>query len=151
MTALNFPKYSIRIKNSENKALVFDIVRKKYVRLQPEEWVRQHCLHYLVNGLGYPAGHILVERQIRIGSLRKRVDVAVCDTAGAVRILVECKAPDVDLSQAVFDQIARYNLQAGADYLMITNGLTHWVGRMDRALGRYESLGGLPAYGKNGP
>lgn len=144
MEALNFPSYPLRIKNRENKLLVFDVIRKKYVHLLPEEWVRQHCIHFLLSDLGYPGGRMLVEREITVAGLQKRVDLAVCDTGGNVRVLVECKAPGVSISQATFDQIARYNLQTNADYLMVTNGLTHFYCQMDHKAGAYHFLRKLP-------
>lgn len=146
MTELDFPKYPFRFKSRENKLLVFDAVRKKYVRLQPEEWVRQHCLHFLIRDKGYPAGRLLVEREITIAGLRKRVDIASCDDQGRIRLLVECKAPEVQITQQVFDQIARYNMEAGADLLMVTNGLQHFYCRMDYDRKRYDFLRALPHY-----
>ncbi|MBC2840479.1 type I restriction enzyme HsdR N-terminal domain-containing protein [Robiginitalea sp. SC105] len=146
MVELEFPKYPFRFKSRENKRLVFDFIRKKYVLLQPEEWVRQHCLHYLVRDRGYPAGRILVERELRVGSLRKRVDIAVCNPRGDIDLLVECKAPSVALNQEVFDQIARYNLKARSRYLMVTNGLLHIFCRMDYESERFVYLRELPPY-----
>lgn len=146
MLELDFPKYPFRFKSRENKRLVFDFVRKKYVMLQPEEWVRQHCLHFLVRDKGYPAGRILVERELMVSGLRKRVDIAVCDPSGRIELLVECKAPSVTLTQEVFDQIARYNLQADAAFLMVTNGLKHIYCRLDYQSGQYVYLRELPPY-----
>ena len=145
MEELNFPSYPLRIKNRENKQLVFDVIRKKYVHLLPEEWVRQHCIHFLIYELGYPGGRMLVEREINVAGLKKRVDLAVCDTGGNVRLLVECKAPSVRITQESFDQIARYNLKTRSDYLMVTNGLTHYFCRIDFAAGVYEFLRKLPS------
>lgn len=146
MVELEFPKYPLRFKSRENKRLVFDFVRKKYVLLQPEEWVRQHCLHYLVKDRGYPAGRMLVERELQVSGLRKRVDIAVCNPQGEIDLLVECKAPSVAITQEVFDQIARYNLRANARYLMVTNGLQHIYCRMDYASRQYVYLRELPPY-----
>lgn len=144
MESLNFPPYPLRIKNRENKLLVFDVIRKKYVHLLPEEWVRQHCIHFLLSDMGYPGGRMLVEREITVAGLRKRVDLAVCDTSGNIRLLVECKAPTVNITQATFDQIARYNLKTNSDYLMVTNGLTHYYCQMNHGAGAYHFLGNLP-------
>lgn len=126
--------------------LVFDIIRKKYVVLTPEEWVRQHSLHFLVEEKNYPAGRFLVERQLKVAALDKRVDVAVCDPEGKIQLLVECKAPEVVLNQKVFDQIARYNWEARADILMVTNGLNHFYCKMDYDKGQYLFLPELPSY-----
>jgi hypothetical protein len=146
MVPLNFPKYAFRFKSRENKMLVFDIIRKKYVALTGEEWVRQHCLHFLVETMGYPAGRILVERRLKVEDLDKRMDVAVCDQRGKVQLLLECKAPEVVLDQKVFDQIARYNWEAKADILMVTNGISHYYCRMDYEKREYLFLPELPAY-----
>lgn len=146
MVDLNFPVYPLRFKSRENKRLVFDVVRKKYVVLHPEEWVRQHCLHFLINDLGYPAGRMLVEREISVSGLRKRVDIACCKPSGDIEVLVECKAPKVSLTQEVFDQIARYNLKARSDYLMVSNGIRHLYCQMDYSAGSYRFLKELPPY-----
>ena len=126
--------------------LVFDIIRKKYVVLTPEEWVRQHCLHFLIEEKKYPQGRFLVERQLKVAKLDKRVDIAVCDPQGKIQLLVECKAPEVVLNQKVFDQIARYNWEARADVLMVTNGLNHFYCRMDYKNSEYLFLPELPSY-----
>ena len=123
------------------------MVRKKYVAAQPEEWVRQHCLHFLIRDKGYPAGRVLVERKLQVHGLTKRLDLAVCDPGGQIEVLVECKAPDVVIDQGVFDQIARYNMEARARYLMVSNGLKHIFCKMDYQAQRYIYLEDLPAYG----
>ena len=146
MVRLNFPSYAFRFKSRENKMLVFDIIRKKYVVLTPEEWVRQHSLHFLIEEKKYPPGRTLVERQLKVATLDKRVDIAVCDPKGKIQLLVECKAPEVVLNQKVFDQIARYNWEARADLLMVTNGLNHFYCRMDYEKGEYLFLPELPSY-----
>ncbi|HSR61273.1 MAG TPA: type I restriction enzyme HsdR N-terminal domain-containing protein [Robiginitalea sp.] len=122
------------------------MVRKKYVALLPEEWVRQHCLHFLVRDKGYPPGRVLVERKLEVHGLTKRLDLAVCDAHGRIEVLVECKAPDVVINQEVFDQIARYNMEARARYLMVSNGLQHIFCQMDYQQQRYVFLEDLPAH-----
>lgn len=146
MQDLNFPAYTFRIKNSENKPFVFDSIRKKFVALQPEEWVRQHVVQYLIQEKKYPVSHINVEKQLRINDLSKRYDVVVFNPDGTLEILVECKAPGQHINQAVFDQIARYNLQFNARYLMITNGMRHYYCQMDFKHECYKFLPGLPGY-----
>ena len=146
MIPLNFPKYPLQIKSRENNLLVFDPVRKKYVPLTPEEWVRQNCLHYLITDKEYPAGRTLVERQLRVEGLEKRLDIAVCHPDGSILLLVECKAPAVPIDQGVFDQIARYNWKARADFLMVTNGLVHYYCQMDYTRKRYSFLRDLPDF-----
>ncbi len=146
MIQLNFPKYEFRFKSRENKALIFDIIRKKYVVLTPEEWVRQHCLHFLLKSKKYPSGLALVERRLKVGDLDKRMDIAICNRAGKIELLVECKAPEINLDQKVFDQIARYNWEARADFLMVTNGLQHYYCKMDYEKQEYIFLPDLPDY-----
>lgn len=146
MIRLNFPNYEFRFKSRENKTLVFDIIRKKYVALTPEEWVRQNCLHYLLKTKKYPPGLTLVERQLKVGDLDKRLDIAICDRQGRIQLIVECKAPEISLDQKVFDQIARYNWEARADLLMVTNGINHYFCRMDYEKREYVFLPELPDY-----
>ena len=146
MISLNFPKYPLQIKSRENKLLVFDPIRKKYVPLTPEEWVRQNCLQYLITDKEYPAGRTLVERQLMVEGLEKRLDIAVCHPDGSILLLVECKAPAIAIDQGVFDQIARYNWKARADFLMVTNGLDHYYCQMDYTRKKYSFLKDLPDY-----
>ena len=146
MQQLNFPSYSFRFKNKENKPAIFDDIRKKFVILQPEEWVRQHCLQFLMNEKKYPKSHINVEKKLTINQLTKRYDIVVFNTDGSIFLIVECKAPQIAINQQVFDQIARYNLSLNAKYLMVTNGLNHYYCEMDLANERYNFLESLPNY-----
>ena len=146
MQALHFPAYEFRFKSRENAVHIFDPIRKKFVALQPEEWVRQHVIRYLMHEKNYPASLLGVERQIRVNSLVKRCDMVVYRTDASIHILVECKAPDQVISQHTFDQIARYNLQLNAGFLMVTNGLSHFFCRLDRQRECYEFLQELPPY-----
>lgn len=146
MQQLNFSKYSFRFKNSENKVLIFDEIRKKFIILTPEEWVRQHVIHHLLYELNYPKSHINVEKLIKINGLTKRYDVVVFQSNGEIFILIECKAPSIAISQATFDQIARYNLVLHANFLMVTNGLNHYFCQMDFENEKYLFLKDLPAY-----
>nr|WP_262496150.1 type I restriction enzyme HsdR N-terminal domain-containing protein [Confluentibacter lentus] len=144
---LNFPKFSFRFKNSENKISIFDVIRKKFVVLQPEEWVRQHCVHYLINEKKYPISLINVEKELKINNLSKRYDIVVFNTDGSILIIIECKSPNVAINQATFDQIAKYNLTLNATYLMVTNGLNHYYCQMDFENERYNFLRDIPNYG----
>jgi hypothetical protein len=146
MQKLNFPSYSFRLKSSENKTLIFDIIRKKYVVLTPEEWVRQHVVLFLIEEKKYPISLIAVEKQLKINSLLKRTDVVVFNTKGTPEILIECKAPSVAISQATFDQIARYNLTAQSNYLMVSNGLNHYFCQIDKENETYVFLKEIPNY-----
>ena len=148
MRNLNFPSYKFRIKNSENNTHIFDVIRKKFVVLQPEEWVRQHCIQFLINEKNFPVNLINVEKVVRINGLNKRYDIIAYNSDGSIFLIVECKAPKVKISQSAFDQIARYNLTLKASYLMVTNGLNHYFCTIDHNLGIYNFLKELPNYVK---
>ncbi|MGB3145809.1 MAG: type I restriction enzyme HsdR N-terminal domain-containing protein [Maribacter sp.] len=148
MQHLNFPGYTFRLKNRENKALIFDLVRKKFVVLTPEEWVRQHVVQYLLVEKNYPLSHINVEKQIILNGLKKRYDIVVFNPDGQLHILVECKAPEIMISQATFDQVARYNFKLNSTYLMVTNGLTHYYCEMDANAEKYQFLKEIPEFSR---
>ncbi|WP_281638363.1 type I restriction enzyme HsdR N-terminal domain-containing protein [Flavobacterium marginilacus] len=146
MQKLNFPSYVFRFKNSENKVSIFDEIRKKFIILTPEEWVRQHVVRFLLEQKKCPKSLINVEKVLMVNGLRKRYDVVVFNPNGTIFILIECKAPEVKISQAVFDQIARYNMTMEAQFLMVTNGLNHYFCLMDFENEKYEFLKELPNY-----
>ncbi|WP_395066250.1 type I restriction enzyme HsdR N-terminal domain-containing protein [Flavobacterium sp.] len=146
MQKLNFPTFTFRFKNSENKVAIFDEIRKKFIILTPEEWVRQHVTQYLLQEKKYPKSYINVEKLIKINDLTKRYDLVVFQPNGELFLLVECKAPEVKISQQTFDQIARYNLTLKAKYLMVTNGLNHYFCEMDFENEKYIFLEKLPDY-----
>ena len=146
MQKLNFPTYSFRFKNSENKVSIFDEIRKKFILLTPEEWVRQHVVQFLLQDKKYPKSYINVEKLIKINELSKRYDGVVFQPNGEIFLLIECKAPEVPISQQTFDQIARYNLVLKAKYLMVTNGLNHYFCQMDFENEKYVFLKELPEY-----
>ena len=146
MKKLNFPVYSFRFKNSENKVSIFDEIRKKFILLTPEEWVRQHVVQFLLQDKNYPKSYINVEKLIKINDLSKRYDGVVFQPNGDIFLLIECKAPEVPISQQTFDQIARYNLVLKAKYLMVTNGLNHYFCQMDFENEKYVFLKELPEY-----
>lgn len=143
---LNFPKFSFRFKNKENKISIFDVIRKRFVILQPEEWVRQHCIHYLIDYKGYPKSLINIEKELIINSLRKRYDIVIFNSDGSIHLIVECKAPTININQNVFDQIALYNLSLNATYLMISNGINHYYCQMDFKKEKYHFLKDIPEY-----
>jgi hypothetical protein len=149
MTPLNLPNCQLRFKNSENKQWVFDILRKKFVILTPEEWVRQHVIHYLKNQYGYPLTLMASEKKILINGLTKRDDLVVFSSDGTIKIAIECKAPEVQINQGVFDQLARYNLQLNAPFLMVTNGLKHYFCSINAEKQTYEFLKDVPYYSKS--
>ncbi len=147
MLKLHFPEYTFRFKSNENKPLIFDEIRKKFLVLTPEEWVRQHVIQFLISEKNYPISHINVEKLIKLNNTSKRYDIVVFNADGSIHLIVECKAPQVKISQDTFDQIARYNLVLNATYLMVTNGLEHYYCKMDFENERYVFLENLPAYG----
>ena len=146
MQNLNFPKYNFRFKSNENKTLIFDIIRKKFVVLTPEEWVRQHTIHFLTSEKKYPVSHINVEKQLQLNDTVKRYDIVVFNKDRTIKIIVECKAPSIKTNQQTFDQIARYNLVLKSETLMVTNGLEHFFCKMDFANKKYLFLKDLPSY-----
>lgn len=148
MEQLDFPAYNFRIKSSENKRQIFDPIRKKFIALSPEEWVRQHVIQFLSKDLNYPKSLINVEREIQLHGTRKRYDIIVFNPDGSIHLIVECKAPVIAITQATFDQIARYNLALDATFLMVTNGLTHYYCQMDFTAQRYVFLKNIPLYSK---
>jgi len=148
MVELNFPTYSFRLKSKENKVFIFDILRKKEVVLTPEEWVRQHVVHWLLKDKNYPASIIAIEKQLQLNKTTKRTDILLFDKKGMPDVIVECKAPHIPITQASFDQIARYNLQLNANVLMVTNGLQHYYCAIDHKKETYIFLPELPAYQK---
>ena len=146
MQQLNFPIYNFRFKNSENKVSIFDEIRKKFIILTPEEWVRQHVVHFLLEEKKYPKSLINVEKVLIVNGLRKRYDVVVFNPDGSIFVLVECKATEIKTAQATFDQIARYNLALKAQFLMVTNGHNHYFCQMDFENEKYAFLKELPDY-----
>ena len=146
MQKLNFPEYNFRFKSSENKPLVFDEIRKKFVVLTPEEWVRLHVIQFLLKEKYYPKSLINVEKQLKLNNTTKRYDVVTFNNDGSIFLIVECKSPSVQITQATFDQIARYNLALKAEYLMVSNGLEHYFCQMDFEAGRYVFLKEIPNY-----
>jgi len=126
LIALNFPTFEVRTKADGKRMLIFDCIRKKYVALTPEEWVRQHLIHYIIGQKNYPSTLISVETPLKYARMDKRSDVLVSDRNGNPLMLAECKAPDVAITQKVFEQIAVYNLTIQAHCLLVTNGLQHF-------------------------
>ncbi|WP_062055255.1 type I restriction enzyme HsdR N-terminal domain-containing protein [Aquimarina longa] len=149
MQKLNFPEYQFRFKNSENKVSIFDRIRKKFIILTPEEWVRQHTLRYLIEEKKYPKSLINVEKLIKFNGLNKRYDIIIFNPDGSIFLIVECKSANVKITQNVFDQIARYNLALDAEYLMITNGIDHYYCQMSYTDKQYTFLKNIPDYNHN--
>ncbi|AQS92909.1 restriction endonuclease subunit R [Polaribacter sp. BM10] len=146
MQKLNLPNYNFRLKSNENNMLIFDILRKKFLVLTPEEWVRQHFVLYLLEEKKYPKSLIALEKQLTINNRKKRTDILIFNAKGKPDIIVECKAPSIKITQATFDQIARYNLKLKANYLIVTNGLQHFYCKMDFENETYIFLKDIPDY-----
>jgi predicted type IV restriction endonuclease len=147
MQRLNFGNYNFRFRNTNEKVSVFDEIRKKFIILTPEEWVRQHVVHFLISDKKFPKSLINVEKLLTINGLTKRYDIVVFNPDGTIFILIECKAPQIKISQTVFDQIARYNMTMQSQFLMVTNGHNHYFCRMDYENEKYIFLETLPEYG----
>jgi len=143
---LNLPEYSFKIKGKEDQELIFDAIRRKYVRLTPEEWVRQHFIQYLINEGKYPSGLLGVEVLTRWNKLKRRVDILVHNRLGQPVMLVECKAPDVKIDDKVFDQIVCYNMGFQVPCIIVTNGLVHYACRLIPEKPGYEYLDVIPLY-----
>jgi hypothetical protein len=143
---LNLPYYPFKLKSDGNRYLILDELRKKYVVLTPEEWVRQHIIQYLINFKNYPKGLISLEKGLRVNDLLKRSDVLIFDSNTEPLLLVECKAPEVKLSQDVFDQAARYNSVYKVKYIIITNGLEHFCAEIEHSSSSYKFLNDIPSF-----
>lgn len=146
MDSLNLPPYEIRLQQRNGRQTVFDVLRRKYVVLTPEEWVRQHFVHYLIEHLGYPPTLLQNEVQLACGDKRVRCDSVLYNNDNTARMIVEYKAPSVTITQAVFNQISAYNLLLHVDYLIITNGVNHYCCKMDYERQSYIFLDAIPPY-----
>lgn len=146
MQTLNLPTYPFRFKNKENKTFIFDAVRKKFVVLGPEEWVRQHVVQWLLTHKLYPLQHINIEKILQVNTEKKRYDIVVFNADGSIKLIVECKAPNIPITQQVFDQIARYNIALKAEYLMVTNGIDHYFCKISSTKNGYIFLKDIPPY-----
>ncbi|MBO6144214.1 MAG: type I restriction enzyme HsdR N-terminal domain-containing protein [Prevotella sp.] len=146
MYELNLPTYDIKLNGTREKPEIFDFLRRRFVALTPEEWVRQHFTHWLVEHKGYPKGLLGNEIELRCGEKKLRCDSILYDREARPRMIIEYKAPTVSLTQRVFNQISAYNLLLRVDYLVVSNGLQHYCCRMDYELQTYHFLQEIPAY-----
>lgn len=146
MRELNLPGVELRIRDRDGKHEVFDPVRKKHVSLSAEEWVRQHFLHFLINQKRVPPSLIAVETSIKYNRLSKRCDVVVYNRSGQPVLIVECKAPEIEISQDVFHQVAMYNMTLKVRYLVVTNGLDHYTCVVDHEKGSFHFLKDVPDF-----
>jgi hypothetical protein len=144
---LNLPEYSFRIKGNGGDEMILDTQRRKYVKLTPEEWVRQNFIQYLINEGKYPPGLLGIEVLFRLNKLKKRVDILVHNKSGNPVMIVECKAPDIRLDEPAFEQIATYNMKYRVPYLVVTNGMHHYACKIiDYEAKKFEYLLVIPLY-----
>lgn len=143
---LNLPPFAHKVQKTDGKTTIFDVIRKKYVVLTPEEWVRQHLVHYFIDYLGYPRTLISVESGLKFNQMDKRTDVVVYDRSACPLMVAECKSFKVALSDDVFRQSAIYNSSLQAPYLLISNGMEHYCCRLDHQAASYSFLDAVPAY-----
>lgn len=146
MQNLNFPEYAFKIRTSEKLPQIFDEIRRKWVALTPEEWVRQHTVSYLIEAKRYPKQLIAVEMAITVNGCSKRCDIVVFNRNALPIMIIECKAASVALSQKTFDQAAVYNVKLSVDYLLITNGIQHYCCKVDTIAKKYDFLKEIPEY-----
>ena len=146
MPHLNLPKVALKTKSVEGTIQVFDVIRKKYFVLTPEEWVRQHFIHYLNNEKNYPMGLMGVEKMVKYNTLKTRADIILYTTEGKAKIIVECKAANVKITQDTFNQIAKYNFKLKVQFLVVTNGLQHFCCKMDYEKNTHRFLKEVPAF-----
>ena len=148
MLSLNLPPYATKVAVRDGKNTIWDIIRRKYVALTPEEWVRQHFVHFLVGHKGYPVSLLANEVALTLNGTSRRCDTVLYDRTLSPRMIIEYKAPHIPITQKVFDQICRYNLVFHVDYLIVSNGLSHYCCRMDYAHQSYQFLQDVPSYGE---
>jgi len=146
MDKLNFPTYAFRVKGHEDEKKIFDDVRKKYIALTPEEWVRQHIVRYLIKEKNYPGSLFAIETGTKYNRMAKRTDIVVYNPDGHVVLLIECKAPGVAINQNPFNQIAMYNKELRGKFLIVTNGISHYCCEMDYVNGDHKFLEDIPDY-----
>lgn len=146
MIQLNLPDYPIRLSGTQEHPSIFDILRRKYVALTPEEWVRQHFIHFLINQKNYPVTLLANEIKLQVGNKTLRADSVLYDRELRPRMIVEYKAPHIPITQKVFDQISTYNMLLHVDYLVVSNGLQHYCCKMDYENQKYLFLEDIPDY-----
>lgn len=146
MQQLKLPTYPLRLKKIGSEQKIYDILRRKYVVLTPEEWVRQNFIHYLINHKGYTAQLMANEVNLSLNGTTKRCDSVLYAKDLHPRMIIEYKRPDVKITQKVFDQICRYNMVLHVDYLIVSNGMEHYCCRVDYAARTYCFLEDIPTY-----
>lgn len=143
---LNLPSFDMKIAKIEGKVKIYDLLRKKYVTLTPEEYVRQHFVNWMINHLYYPASILANEVSIELNDTHRRCDTVVFSPGQSPLMIIEYKAPSVTVSQQTFDQIVRYNMVLKARYLVVSNGFRHYCCAIDYTTGRYNFIPKVPEY-----
>lgn len=143
---LNLPRFETKVVKTGDKYVILDVLRRKYVTLTPEEWVRQHFIHYIIERKGYPKAYLANEIELRVGDKKLRCDSVLYDSDLQPRMIIEYKAPTIQITQKVFDQITAYNMLLRVDYLIVSNGMQHYCCRMDYENNRYSFLPEIPDY-----
>ena len=151
MFELNLPSFDKKITMKDDKPFILDVIRRQYVVLTPEEWVRQHFVHFLIHHKGYPQSLMANEVQLKLNGMSRRCDTVVYDRTLQPRVIVEYKAPTVNITQKVFDQICRYNMVLQVDYLIVSNGLAHYCCKVDNENQTYTFLQEIPVYEQEKP
>lgn len=146
MQKLNLPEYSFRIKTENEKTFIFDALRKKYVRLTQEEWVRQNFVQFLIAEKKYSVALINIEAGVKVNNNAQRADLVVFDRCGNPALIAEFKAPEVKICQQTFDQIVRYNMQLKVKYLIVSNGLNHYCCKINYTDNSYAFLAEIPDF-----
>lgn len=146
MIKLNLPSYAYKLKQHNGSVQIWDTVRRKYVALTPEEWVRQHFIAYLVGGKGYPVGRIGNEISLNLNGRSRRCDTLIYDAEGQPLVLIEYKAPHIAVSQKVFEQAIRYNICFRVPYIILSNGMSHYCCHVDYDTGEFRFLTEIPPY-----
>lgn len=146
MERLNLPTYSFKIKKDGDVFLIFDEFRRKWVRLTPEEWVRQHFACFLTNYKGFPKNLTAIEYQLKVNGLIRRADIVCFNKNRLPVLLVECKAASVKINQQTFNQVMAYNYRFKLDYLVVTNGMQHFCCRLNRTANQFEFMNDIPAF-----
>ena len=144
MKRLNFPNYEFRLKKEGQKRFIFDLIRKKYVQLNSEEWVRQNCIRFLIEEKRINKFSIAIEKEIEFNGIKKRFDIVSYSIEGKINLLVECKAPNIEINQKTFDQILIYNKILKSKYLMVTNGINHYYCKINEDRNNIKFLANFP-------
>ncbi len=146
MTGLSLPKYNFRFKEINNTKFIFDEIRLKYIKLTPEEWVRQNFIKYLILDKKYPKSLIAIEKEIIVNGLKKRFDAIVFDRKANAKVIIEFKAPNIKLKQDVFNQISIYNINLKCDFLIVSNGINHFCFKVDFNKNSFSFLENIPSF-----